>query len=42
MEGTLIASCGMDHSIKIWRFDNEPIQEAIKKSYTYKSTKSDK
>lgn len=31
-EGTKIVSCGMDHSLKIWKFDTVTMQEAIKKS----------
>jgi len=33
--GSKIISCGMDHSLKVWRFDTECINEAIKKSYTH-------
>jgi len=31
-EGTKIVSCGMDHSLKIWKFDTVTMTEAIKKS----------
>jgi len=33
--GTKIISCGMDHSLKVWRFDTDNIKEAIELSYTH-------
>ena len=33
--GTRIVSCGMDHSLKVWRFDTEELTEAIQLSYTH-------
>ncbi|WAR08894.1 EED-like protein, partial [Mya arenaria] len=32
IDGSKLISCGMDHSLKMWRMDNEPIQEAIRNS----------
>jgi len=32
LEGTKIVSCGMDHSLKIWKFDTPSLSEAIEKS----------
>lgn len=43
MGGNRIITCGMDHSLKLWRLDKSPISEAIKSSYTFNpdtSTKS--
>jgi len=42
MEGTKIISAGMDHSLKIWQFDSEAIQEAIALSYTHDNMKTKK
>ncbi|XP_052809921.1 polycomb protein EED-like [Mya arenaria] len=39
IDGSKLISCGMDHSLKMWRMDNEPIQEAIRNSYTYNAAK---
>lgn len=33
-------SCGMDHSLKLWRLDKEHIQEAIRTSYEFNATRS--
>ena len=33
MDGSKIISCGMDHSLKMWRCDTDSIQDAIKLSY---------
>ena len=33
MEGTHIVSCGMDHSLKIWKLEKDIIQNAIVQSY---------
>jgi len=35
LEGKRIISCGMDHSLKLWRLDTEAIEKAIKDSYTF-------
>jgi len=42
MEGTKIISCGMDHSLKMWRFDTDNIKEAVEKSYTHNTAKTKK
>ena len=42
MEGNRIISCGMDHSLKIWRFDDERIKNAVKESYDYSPSKTDR
>ena len=33
-------SCGMDHSLKLWKFDTNNIKEAIDLSYTLDTAKS--
>ena len=38
--GDRIMSCGMDHSLKLWRLDKEPMQEAIRKSYVFNPSRS--
>ena len=38
--GTRIVSCGMDHSLKIWRFDTEELQDAIDLSYSHDTVKT--
>ena len=35
-------SCGMDHSLKLWKFDTNNIKEAIELSYTHDTGKSKK
>ena len=35
-------SCGMDHSLKLWKFDTNNIKEAIDMSYTHDTAKSKK
>jgi len=40
LEGTKIVSAGMDHSLKIWKFDSEALEEAVKLSYTHDTLKS--
>jgi polycomb protein EED len=35
MLGNRIMSCGMDHSLKLWRLDKPSMYEAIKQSYTF-------
>ena len=42
LEATMIVSCGMDHSLKIWRLDKPAIQKAIQHSYTYNPAKTDR
>ncbi|XP_074645779.1 polycomb protein eed-B-like isoform X2 [Tubulanus polymorphus] len=42
LEGERIVSCGMDHSLRIWRLDKPEVQEAIEHSYTYDPKKEDK
>lgn len=41
LRGNRIVSCGMDHSLKIWTLDDD-VNRAIKESYTYNASKSDK
>ena len=38
--GTRIVSSGMDHSLKVWRFDTEELQDAIELSYTHDAVKT--
>lgn len=38
IEGKFIISCGMDHSVKIWRLDKPLIRDAIQTSYKHCST----
>ena len=33
MLGEKIISCGMDHSLKIWNFGDQNIQDAVQLSY---------
>jgi len=40
IHGSRLISCGMDHSLKMWRVDAGPIQEAIENSYTYNAAKA--
>lgn len=42
LRGHKIISCGMDHSLKIWSLDKENIERAIKESYSYNGSKTDK
>ncbi|XP_060556108.1 polycomb protein EED-like [Ruditapes philippinarum] len=35
IHGTKLISCGMDHSLKMWKTDTEVILDAMKASYTY-------
>jgi len=42
MDGTKIISCGMDHSLKMWRMDTSSIQAAIKLSYSHVTLKAKK
>jgi len=38
--GTRIVSCGMDHSLKVWKFDTAELQGAIQLSYSHDSVKT--
>ena len=38
--GTRIVSSGMDHSLKVWRFDTEELQDAIELSYSHDAVKT--
>ncbi|XP_075235632.1 embryonic ectoderm development protein escl isoform X2 [Lycorma delicatula] len=40
LKGERIMSCGMDHSLKLWRLDKEHIQEALLASYDFNSARS--
>lgn len=40
LNGDRIMSCGMDHSLKLWRLDKSPIRESIKSSFTFNPNKS--
>ncbi|XP_071133492.1 polycomb protein EED-like [Mytilus edulis] len=42
IKGSIIVSCGMDHSLKMWKMDKEELQAAIESSYTYNSAKTNK
>ena len=42
IQGTQLISCGMDHSLKMWTTDTERINDAIKDSYVYNPSKSNK
>ncbi|GBP14582.1 Polycomb protein eed-A [Eumeta japonica] len=35
LKGERIMSCGMDHSLKLWRLDKPSMHEAIKQSYSF-------
>ncbi|MGH0166823.1 UNVERIFIED_CONTAM: hypothetical protein FKN15_051048 [Acipenser sinensis] len=40
--GEKIMSCGMDHSLKLWRINSERMQKAIKGSYEYNPSKTNR
>ncbi|XP_033739421.1 polycomb protein EED-like [Pecten maximus] len=40
MDGSIIVSCGMDHSLKMWKTDHESIQTALKESYNFVAGKT--
>ncbi len=40
--GEKIMSCGMDHSLKLWRIDSERMQKAIRVSYEYNPSKTNR
>ncbi len=42
MSGDNIMSCGMDHSLKLWKFNTDSIKTAIALSYTHDTMKSKK
>lgn len=33
-------SCGMDHSLKLWRLDKDSMNEAVKQSYQWNASRS--
>lgn len=33
-------SCGMDHSLKLWKLDKDSMKEAIKQSYQWNASRS--
>lgn len=33
-------SCGMDHSLKLWKLDKDSMNEAIKQSYNWHASRS--
>ena len=39
-DGTRIVSCGMDHSLKVWKFDSEELTAAIQLSYSYEKNRT--
>ncbi|XP_069699883.1 polycomb protein eed isoform X1 [Periplaneta americana] len=40
LRGDRIMSCGMDHSLKLWRLDKETMREAIRGSYQFNAARS--
>lgn len=40
VKGERIMSCGMDHSLKLWRLDKESMREGIQQSYMFNSARS--
>lgn len=42
MTGENIVSCGMDHSLKMWKFNTPEIEKAIQLSYTHDTMKTKK
>ncbi|KAL3276769.1 hypothetical protein HHI36_012136 [Cryptolaemus montrouzieri] len=38
--GDRIMSCGMDHSLKLWRLDKDCMKEAIKQSYNWNANRN--
>ena len=42
MTGSYIMSCGMDHSLKMWRFDTPALKNACEVSYSHNIMKSKK
>ncbi|KAK6628095.1 hypothetical protein RUM44_010577 [Polyplax serrata] len=42
LKGEKIMSCGMDHSLKLWRLDKEKMHEVLKNSYSFNATRSNR
>lgn len=42
LKGQRIMSCGMDHSLKLWRLDKDKMDEVIKNSYNFNAEKSNR
>jgi polycomb protein EED len=42
MDGNYIMSCGMDHSLKLWRINTDELKSVFKASYTHSVMKSKK
>ncbi|XP_013381306.1 polycomb protein eed [Lingula anatina] len=42
IDGSKIVSCGMDHSLKIWRLDQPKVREAIENSYKFNVNKENR
>lgn len=40
--GEKIMSCGMDHSLKLWRINSKRMMNAIKESYDYNPNKTNR
>ena len=40
VEGTCIVSCGMDHSLKIWKLTTDLMLSTINQSYTFNPSRS--
>lgn len=40
--GEKIMSCGMDHSLKLWRIDSDRMLKAIRGSYQYNPSKTNR
>lgn len=40
--GEKIMSCGMDHSLKLWRINSKRMINAIKESYEYNPNKTNR
>lgn len=40
--GEKIMSCGMDHSLKLWRINSDRMQKAIRGSYEYNPSKTNR
>ncbi|KAL0274788.1 UNVERIFIED_CONTAM: hypothetical protein PYX00_002829 [Menopon gallinae] len=42
LKGERIMSCGMDHSLKLWRLDKEKMNEVIKNSFSFNAQRSNR
>lgn len=42
LKGEKIMSCGMDHSLKLWRLDKEKMHEVLKNSYSFNAARSNR